>query len=186
MEEEKQSMQEKVKEKTEAKINEIVAQGIQSGNVDFLSKLVDIYNDVDSEGGSKSKKEEKSMRYKAYGRDSYNEGVYGNYGKYEDNRFGENYGRRMRDSRGRYMARGYDAKYRGEEVLNGMYQTYQAYSDGKEMFGEGTYGHKEETMKSLEYMLQSVVDFITMLEEDANSQEEIKLIKKYTKHISEM
>lgn len=169
MEEEKQTMQDKVKEKTEAKINEVIAQGIQSGNVDFLYKLVDIYNDVDNKNKTK---EDKDMRHDYYG-------------KYEDNRFGDNYGR-MRDSRGRFMERGYGAKYRGEDVLNDMHNTYREYSEGKSMFGEGHYGHSKETMKSLEYMLQSVVDFMCMLEEDAGSQEEISLIKKYKKHISEL
>ena len=41
-------------------------------------------------------------------------------------------------------------------------------------------------MKSLEYMMESVVDFIEMLQEEAGSQEEVNLIKHYTKKISEM
>ena len=41
-------------------------------------------------------------------------------------------------------------------------------------------------MKSLEYMLESVVDFVGMLKKEATNQEEINLIKKYTKKISEM
>ena len=56
------------------------------------------------------------MRYKNYG--NYNEGPMGNYG------------RRMRDSRGRFMeggysARGYDSKYRGKEVLGDMMDAYE-------------------------------------------------------------
>lgn len=39
---------------------------------------------------------------------------------------------------------------------------------------------------SLEYMLESMVDFVEMLKHDANSQEEANLIKKYMKQISEM
>ena len=41
-------------------------------------------------------------------------------------------------------------------------------------------------MKSLEYMMQSVVDFVEMLKEEAKSQEEMEIIKKYTRKISEM
>ena len=41
-------------------------------------------------------------------------------------------------------------------------------------------------MKSLEYMLQSVTNFIEMLKKDAGSQEEVEMIKEYTRHISEM
>ena len=35
-------------------------------------------------------------------------------------------------------------------------------------------------------MLQSVTQFIEMLKQDAGSQEEMELIKKYTREISEM
>lgn len=41
-------------------------------------------------------------------------------------------------------------------------------------------------MKSLEYMLESVTDFIEMLQNNADSQEEVDMIKKYTRRISEM
>ena len=77
----------------------------------------------------------------------------------------EPYGGRRRDSRGRYM---------GDEMINDMHEAYRDYSDGR------------EEMKSLEYMMQSVVQFIEMLEKDANSQEEIEIIKDYTRQISEM
>ena len=50
----------------------------------------------------------------------------------------------------------------------------------------GNYGAKDDTMKSLEYMLESVVDFVEMLKKDTNSQEEMDLIRKYTREISEM
>lgn len=76
----------------------------------------------------------------------------------------EPYGRK-RDSRGRYM---------GDEMINDMHEAYRDYSDGR------------EEMKSLEYMMQSVVQFIEMLEKDASSQEEIEIIKDYTRQISEM
>ncbi len=41
-------------------------------------------------------------------------------------------------------------------------------------------------MKSLKYMLESVVCFFDMLKEDATSQDEVELIKKYAREISEM
>ena len=77
----------------------------------------------------------------------------------------EPYGGRRRDSRGRYM---------GDEMMNDMHEAYRDYSDGN------------DTTKSLEYMMQSVVQFIEMLEKNANSQEEIEIIKDYTRQISEM
>jgi hypothetical protein len=71
-------------------------------------------------------------------------------------------------------------------MIDEMYDHYGNYSEGREEYGRGNYGAKEDTMKSLEYMMESVVDFIEMLQEEASSQEEVSLIKHYTKKISEM
>lgn len=178
----KESITAKIKEETEKFLRNSLSQGIQPANVDSLFKAVDMYKDAVSIEKSENKEEVDNMRYRAYGRNSYGEGNY-NEGSYSE---GENYGRRARDSRGRYMARGYDAKYRGEEMMDDMYQNYQNYSYGREQYGRGNYGAKEDTMKSLKYMMESVVCFIEMLQKEAGSQEEYELIKKYVKQISEM
>lgn len=167
----KQEMEQKMNEQLDKKINAILEQGIQAGNVDFLYKMVDIKKDM-----AEIKKEEEKMMYRAGG----------NY----DRNYGEgNYGRRQRDSRGRYMEGSYGrrgvpgtgrGRYRGEEMMDEMAYHYGNYSESSE------YGAEGETMKSLEYMMQSVVDFVKMLQEDANSQEEMQLIKRYAKKIGEM
>ena len=59
-------------------------------------------------------------------------------------------------------------------------------NDGKEEYNRGNYGARNETMRSLEGMLESVTDFIEMLQNDAGSQEEVDMIKHYTRRISEM
>lgn len=169
----KQEMEQKINEQIDKKINTILEQGIQAGNVDFLYKMVDIKKDM-----AEIKKEEEEMMYRAGGRnyreDGYSEG---------------NYGRRQRDSRGRYMEGSYGrrgvpgsgrGRYRGEEMMDEMAYHYGNYSESSE------YGAEGETMKSLEYMMQSVVEFIKMLQEEANSQEEMQLIKHYAKKIGEM
>lgn len=175
--EEENKIIEKVKKETETVIEQILNQGIQENNLDVLYKLVDIHKDIANEEYWQKKKEETDMRYRAYGNDGYGRNPYGE---------GESYGRRSRDSRGRYTARGYDTKYRGHEMMDDMYGNYEAYTEGKEQYGRGNYGAKEDTMMSLEYMLESMVNFVEMLKEDASSQEEVNLIKKYTKKISEM
>lgn len=140
------------------------------------------------------------MKYRASG--SYNDGSYGreqygNYGNYgEYGNYGDNYGRRSRDSRGRYTeggysegsysARGYDSKYRGEEMLDDMHYNYGAYSEAREQYGRGNYGAKEDTMESFKYMLKSFKDFFKHLQKDANSQEEMEMLKKTAKEIAEM
>lgn len=181
MNEKKTEMIEKVNEQVVEKINSIVKDGIKQTNVDYLYKLVDIHKDLANEQywEKEGKEEESDMRYsRGYDRTEYHDGGM--------------YGRRRRDSRGRYMDSmerdeyGRRGKYRGHEIMDEMYDHYGNYQEGKEQHARGNYGAKEDTMKSLEYMLESVVDFIEMLHEDATSQEEINLIKKYTKKISEM
>lgn len=159
---------EKLKEETKKAINTILDEGIQTNNIEILEKLTKIY---------KNAEESECMRYGNYG--NYN----GNYGNYNGRRagydsYGENYGR--------YNARGYDRKYRGHEKLDEMYDSYGRYSEGKEEYNRGNYGAKDDTMKSLEYMLQSMVQFVSMLKEEAQNQEEVELIRQYTRKISEM
>lgn len=159
--------EERLKKLIEKGINSVIEEGLEMSDLDNLSKLVDIHKDLANEEYWQKKKEAMEMRYRGYGND---------------------YGRRSRDSRGRYResGRGGSNRYRGEEIMNEMHETYREYSDGREEMEMGNYSAKHDTMKSLEYMLESVVDFIEMLKKDANSQEEVQMIKEYTKQISEM
>lgn len=154
----------------EKEIQEILNDGIHDNNIEMLGDLVDIHKDLANEEYWNVKKEGIEMGYRPY------ETEYGNYG------------RRRRDGRGRYMERGVNrgGNYRGDEMLDEMHEHYQRYSDGREEMTMGNYGAHSGTMKSLEYMLESVVDFIEMLKKDASSQEEVELIQKYTREISEM
>lgn len=157
----------KVISEVEKVIGQIVGNSLQVENVDLLGKLVDIHKDISNEKYWKVK-EDKIMYY----RDDYRDDMYR--------------GGRSRDSRGRYTERGYDKRYRGEEMIDRMHEDFKNYNDGREEMDMGNYSAKGSTMKSLEYMLQSIVDFMEMLKKDANSQEEVQLIKEYTRHISEM
>ena len=174
MDEKKTEMIEKVNEQVVEKINSILKDGVKQTNVDYLYKLVDIHKDLANEEYWDKMKEEDTMRYRGYSDENYNEGG--------------SYGRRRRDSRGRYMEGGYGRRgdYRGHEMIDEMQEHYGNYSEGKESYERGNYGAKQDTIKSLEYMLESVVDFIEMLKKDATSQEEVQLIKEYTKQISQM
>lgn len=169
-------MDEKLKTQVEEKINTIVGdEGIQMGNLDMLGKLIDIHKDLANEEYWNKKKEVMEMRYRNYDNE---------YGNYDREEYGE-YGRRGvpgsgRGRRRRYSERGRDTRY-GAKMMDEMYGAYEDYSEGKER-----YGHHPSTMKSLDYMLKSVVEFIEMLKEDASSQEEIQLIQKYTQEISDM
>lgn len=144
-------MNEKVYKATEEQIGNILREGINAGNLNLLYQLIDIQKDICEIERSDS------MHY-------------GNY---------DSYGARMRDSRGRFMERGYDTRYRGHDYLDEMYANYGRYEEGRGSYNRGNYGAKEETLHSLEFMLKSVVDFVHMLKEEAVSPEETNLIHKY-------
>ena len=187
-EKEKQVEEVKVTEKVQTEIDklikEVVDDGISSDNLDYLYRLIDIHKDLANEEYWNVKKEGIKMRYRGSnysdGYREYSDGSMGNYDNYSD----DSYGRRGVKGTGRGRSRG--GRYRGEEMMDEMNYHYGNYSEGREEYGRGNYGAKQDTIKSLEYMMESVVDFIEMLEQDATSQEEINIIKKYTKKISEM
>lgn len=162
-------MESEVIEKTETSIKKIIDEGLTTNNLDTLYKLSKIKHMA---------KEDEKMNY----------GNYGNYGNYEGyNGRGpgyDTYGRMYNE--GGYGRRGRDTRYRGHDKLDRMYGEYERYEEGREQYNRGNYGAKDDTMKSLEYMLESMVDFVKMLKEDANSQEEMELIRKYTQKISQM
>lgn len=171
---EEQNFIEKLKEEVDKNIKEISNIGIETNNIDFLSKVIDIKKDI-----VEIEKEE-NMRYRTMG----NYGNYNEYGEYSDG----SYGRRgvKGTGRGRYRGGRGSGRYRGQEMLDEMQYSYGEYSENREQYNDGNYGAKGDTMKSLEYMLESVVEFMEMLKQDATSQEEVELIKHYSKKISQM
>lgn len=166
-----------LKEMIEEQIKIIQEEGINIENLDALGKLIDIKKDLCKI--EYMKEEAKNMYRENYG----------------------NYGRRSRDSRGRYMEGGYseggygnygrrgvDAKYResgssygaGEEMLDDMYKGYENYRESS------NYGAEEDGMRSLNMMLQSAYEFVEHLNEEAKSEQEVQLIKKWTRKMSEI
>ena len=143
-------MHKKLEEKTKESIEKILEEGITTNNLEHLYKLAKINHMA---------KEDESMNYGARrpGYDSY--GRYGEYG---------NYGEYGRDSYGR---RGYDMKYRGEEEMDRMAGEYGRYMDSRERYGAG-----EETDKSFHYMVKALEDFIKVLQEEANTQQQKQML----------
>ena len=115
-------------------------------------------------------------------------GNYGNYnagGNYNEGGYGANYGRRGVPGTGR--GRRYRGGYSGaEEHLNEMHEHYGAYSESREAANSGNYGAEQDSKKALEFMLESVCQFMEMLEREAESPEEKQMIKKYARKIGEM
>ena len=174
---------EKLKEEVEKGIDSIVEQGIKSENIEALYQLVDIHKDLANEEYWKNKEEVMKMRYRGYGE-------YGNeYGRESYNE-GGSYGRRQRDSRGRYMEGSYGrrgvpgtgrGRYRGEEMMDEMAYHYGNYSEGMQ-----SYGADQETMKSFKYMLKAFKDYYKHLKQEASSQEEVKMLEDTAREISQM
>ena len=165
---------EKVTEEVDKSIKRIMEQGVQTNNVDFLYKMIDIKKDI-----AEIEKEEQEMMY----------GNYGNYGEYNES--GNYNGGRRRDSRGRFMESGSygrrgvkgtgRGRYRGEEMMDEMMYHYGNYSEGREQ-----YGADQETMKSFQYMLKAFKDYYKHLKQEASSQQEVQMLEDVAREISEM
>jgi len=109
------------------------------------------------------------------------------------NGYGNEYGARRRDSMGRYMDYGRRGvpgsgrgRYRGHYYIDDMDEQYGNYSESKESYRRGNYGAGEDSIKSLDYMLKSVHQFMKMLKDDADNQEEVELIQEYARKISDL
>lgn len=142
-------MENKVIDKMTESINKILGEGLNTQNIDLLSKLVDIYKDV---------KEVENMNYGEYGEYGARRGRSG-YGNYGEGSYGE-YGR------GRYGRQGRDSRYRGDDELDRMYGEYGRYQESRR------YGAGEETDKSFHYMVKSLEDFIKVLYEEAETPQQ--------------
>lgn len=170
---EEKNVIDKVTEEIDKSIKRIMEQGVQTNNIDFLYKMIDVKKDI-----AEIEKEEQEMMY----------GNYDNYGRYDDMSYG---GGRRRDSRGRYMESGSygrrgvkgtgRGRYRGEEMMDEMAYHYGNYNEGREQ-----YGADEETMKSFKYMLKSFKDYYKHLKDEASSQQEVKMLEDVAREISEM
>ena len=169
----------KLKEETEKLICNILEQGINENNLDYLYKVVDIHKDISNEEYWKQKEE--NEMYGNYGRDSY--------GEYNE---GGSYGRRGvpgtgrgRYSEGSYGRRGVPGtgrgRYRGEEMMDEMAYHYGNYTEGRD-----NYGADQETMKSFKYMLKAFKDYYKHLKDEASSQEEVKMLEDVAREISQM
>lgn len=197
MHERQEKLKEKLTEETDKQLEQVLEQGINPDNITYVGKLIDIIKDKENIIYWKEKINMYGNRYSRcyngeYGRSSYNEGSY-NEGSY---------GRRgvKGTGRGRYREGGYGAyndggsynggrgsgRYRGEDMMDEMYQAYGEYSESKEEYGRGNYGAEQDKMQSFEYMLKSFKDFFKHLEKEADSQEEVEMLKKTAKEIAMM
>lgn len=177
---------EKLKELVEEEIKKIEESGIDLTKVETLSELVDIHKDIANEEYWQKKGEALTMRYGEY--DEYNEG----------------YGRRRRDSRGRYMegdynegsySRGGRGRGRGnyghympypEVYMDRMMDGMEGYMEGREQYNRGNYGAKGQTIESLEKMLEGTHAFVGDILQDPEQKEAHEVVRHYIKEFQEL
>ena len=135
----------------EESITNILDSGLNTNNLDTLYKLSKIKHMT---------KEDMEMNYGNYGGRRPGYDTYGNYGNYGE------YGR------GSYGARGRDMRYRGDESLDRMSGEY-----GRYMESRSRYGASEETDKSYHYMVKALEDFIKVLYEEADSEQQKQMLR---------
>ena len=141
-------MEDKVIEKMEESIKNLLEQGLTTSNVDNLLKLSKIKHMA---------KEDKNMNYSGRrpGYDTY--GTYGNYGEY---------------GRDNYGARGRDMRYRGDDAIDRMSGEYGRYQESRSRYGAG-----EETDRSYHYMVKALEDFIKVLYEEADTEPQRQMLR---------
>ena len=142
-------MEERLIEKTDQSIKDLLDKGLTTTNLDILYKLSKIRHMA---------KEDESMNYGNYNGRGPSRGAYGNYGEYG------NYNE--------YGRRGRDMKYRGDENLDRLGEEYGRYQEYR-----GRYGASEDTDKAHHYMVKALEDFIKYLMEDAEIPQQKQEIK---------
>ena len=168
---------EKLKELVEKELKSMEESGIDSSNIDVIYKLVDIHKDIANEEYWEAKKGALDMRYR------------GEYEGYE-----EGYGRRRRDSRGRYMAGGRGGRGRNyghympypEMYMERMMDGMEGYMEGREEYNRGNYNGKGQSVESLEKMLEGIVAFVEEIQQDPEQQEEKEVVNHYIRKLKEM
>lgn len=160
----------KATEQTIKKLLEESQNEITSSNLEYLGQLMDIHKDIANEEYWCMKEEGEGM-YGNYGRGG-NYGNYGRggnygegYGEYNERGYGENYGARGR-------GRGSRGRYRGHNFLDDMYEGYGRYAESRERYGDS-----EETDKSFHYMVKALEDFIKVLYEEAETQQQTQELR---------
>ena len=164
----------KVKKSVREEIEKIQKEGINKNNLDTLCKLVDIHKDIANEEYWEVKEEALEMR--------------GNYGEYGRGDYGrDEYGARDRGrggNRGGGRGRGSGTRYGGDDRINEVMEGWEEYKEGMDEYRErGSYGAKEKGLESLEFMLDAFVKWFEDIARDAETQEEVDMIKKYANKI---
>ena len=148
-------MIEKLKEKTEESINNILNEGITTNNLEHLYKLTKINHLA---------KEEENMNYGNYGNYGARRPGYDSYGR-------DNYGEYGNYGRVNYGARGRDMRYRGDDYMDRMSNEYGRYMESRERYGTG-----EESDKAFHFMTKALGEYLDFLHEEADTPQKKQML----------
>lgn len=160
---------EKIKELIENKLTEIETKGVlDDKTISTLETLIEIHRGIEEEEYLKKEREAKTMRYRNYDEDMY--------------------GARRRDSRGRYMEGRNDryGHHMPEDYWERVMDAYEGYMDGMERYRRGNYNGKDQSIESLEKMLDGIVAFMEEILNDPERHEEKEVVKHYIRTFTEM
>ena len=174
---------EKLLKNVQKEIEQISEQGISSGNLETLSKLIDIEKDIYEVKEKEQEEREggKSMMYGNYM--DYNYGARGRDGRYMDgyypirDRYDDRYGRR--------------GNYRGPEHDNRIYQHLDRMMEGADeyQYGRNRYmdgGTQERMNEGLEKLMYATCVFIESMMDFAETPEEKEIIRRHINKIKNM
>lgn len=160
---------EKIKELVENKLKEIETKGVlDDKTISTLETLIEIHRGIEDGEYLKKEREAETMRYRNYDEDMY--------------------GARRRDSRGRYMG-GHNDRYghhMPEDYWERVMDGYEGYMDGMERYRRGNYNGKDQSIESLEKMLDGIVAFMEEILNDPERHEEKEVVKHYIRTFTEM
>lgn len=160
---------EKIKELVENKLKEIETKGVlDDKTISTLETLIEIHRGIEDGEYLKKEREAGTMRYRNYDEDMY--------------------GARRRDSRGRYMGNRNDryGHHMPEDYWERVMDGYEGYMDGMERYRRGNYNGKDQSIESLEKMLDGIVAFMEEILNDPERHEEKEVVKHYIRTFTEM
>jgi len=142
-------MEEQIDDKTIKKMEESIKDILDKGlNTSNIDNLLKLSK---IKHMAKEDKEMNNGNYRGRG-PGYN--TYGNYNDYS------------------YGARGRDMRYRGDEHLDRISGEYNRYQENR-----SRYGASEETDRSYHYMIKALEDFIKVLYEEADNEQQKQMLR---------
>lgn len=184
---------EKFKKSIEKELKEIEQQGLNMNNIEVASKLVEMLKNLSKIEKSEEGDEKGMRKYREY--DDYR----GDYERRYRDDDDYSYGRRSRDSRGRFRDSGYrEGGYREGggggyqdggyghgnkfyEMLDRLEECVEEYEYGRSRYREG--GNEERMHEGLEKLMYSICMFIESAMNFAETPEEKEIIRKHVKKL---